>query len=137
MLDQVNLASGWSWPPRHGGLGAGRLAPAAMAAQERRGKGPAGPEDHQGVTGEVGRAGGGPAAMYFDGGEVGTCRETVALEATPALLGSIRLAGRKRAAQRRSTASRQSSGWLLVAAGGDGHGGSCGALRNAHGRERR
>jgi hypothetical protein len=73
---------------------------------------------------------------YFGGGEVRTCRETVAMASTPALLGSIRLAGKKREVWRSFSASQWSSGQLLATAEDDGHGGVLGVYEVTHGRER-
>jgi hypothetical protein len=75
--------------------------------------------------------------VYFGGGVVGTCRETAAMASTPALLGSIRLAGKKREVWRSFPASQRSSGRLLAAAEDDGHGSVLGVCEVTHGRERR
>jgi hypothetical protein len=72
MLDQVNLASGWSWPA---------WEPAGSLRRRWRlegggEKGPAGPESHQGVAGDVGPARGGPPAAQSKAAASGTCRGT-------------------------------------------------------------
>jgi hypothetical protein len=109
---------------------------AALGNEKRRGKGPGGPGAHQEAAGGLGLAGGWPVATNFGGDDVGTCRETAAIALTPALLGSIRLAGRKREVWQSFPASQWSSGQLLAAAEDDGHGGVLSVCEVVHGRER-
>jgi hypothetical protein len=96
---------------------------AALRCRKRRGTGSSRTLGSPGHSGVVSLAGYGPAATNFGAAAVGTCRETAAIAATSALLGSIPLGRRWRKMWRCFPASRRGSGRLLAAAEDDGHGG--------------
>jgi hypothetical protein len=108
-----------------------------MAPAERRaGKRPGGPGLTLELDGEAGLTGGEAGSEEVEAAVVRTCEGTAASGGDSGHPGPIPPAERLRAARRRFTASRRSSGRLLAAAKGDGHGGELGLCGRFHGRER-
>jgi hypothetical protein len=79
--------------------------------------------------------GGEAGSEEFGPAVVRTCKGIGDHGGYPDDLGPIRLAGRKREVWQSFPASQRSSGRLLAAAGGDGHGGVLGVCEFVHGRE--
>jgi hypothetical protein len=128
-LDQVNLVSGLTGPPRHGGQGAGRLTGDDGEARGRTGRGPTEPGPHEESSGEVGVAGGGPAATNLAAAELGYRRGNGDADGDLRHGESIPSAGWKRTARRSFSARRGSRGGRGTAALGVGHGGHARSCR--------
>jgi hypothetical protein len=94
------------------------------------------PGAHQELDGEVGLAGGRPAARNLVAALSGTCGETVVSGGDSGHPGPIRLAGRKRAGWRSSGAHRWSRGRGRTAASSSGHGGHAQIQRENTGKRK-
>jgi hypothetical protein len=134
-LDQVNLVSGLTGPPRHGGQGADRLTGDDDEIRGRTGRGPMEPGAHQEFSGEVGVAGGGPVATNLASAELGYRRGNGDADGDLRHDESIPSAGWKRTARRSFSARRGSRGGRGTAALGVGHGGHARSCRCVHGLE--